>query len=517
MTKNILSKYIVINEYDISYLAELPYNTIYKILHKNYKNKFEPNEKIVLRSNNVLCRNTLLYIQQAVKLSNIDNAFILIISPTDISAVLNDVNNALSASVISIECIVARSENKIVSYIPKPLPSGFCIMPWVNLKITTQGNFKPCCDYSDDIHDNNDEKFNVSTNLSNINSVIKSNEINSLKTQFINNERPNKCNYCWELETNGHHSPRIEHNTTFKNLLHLINFEESTVSNILSLDLSLGTSCNLKCRICSPSASSSIFKERITQDNSINVSTHLNQIKNNSNYIKKNTNFWDLFTDLIPTIKMISFFGGEPLTINNQKQFLKNIINLGHANEIKLHYNTNGTVMPKNIINLWNEFKKVDIAFSIDDINQRFEYQRHGASWQQVQDNINALTVLAKSNPYTFSIYVTINIQNIYYLDELLDWYDTKKFNDIHFNILKTPKYLSVVHLSNETKRLIIVKLSKSKHYNKFLDIIKLLKNTQNNPSLEHKFIEYNKTLDKIRNENFIKTYPELSKIINFK
>ena len=61
----------------------------------------------------------------------------------------------------------------------------------------------------------------------------------------------------------------------------------------------------------------------------------------------------------------------------------------GYAKNIDIHYNTNGTQLPpQDIFDLWAYFKHVEIAFSIDDIGEPFEYQRHPANWRQVSSNL---------------------------------------------------------------------------------------------------------------------------------
>ena len=61
----------------------------------------------------------------------------------------------------------------------------------------------------------------------------------------------------------------------------------------------------------------------------------------------------------------------------------------GHAKNIDIHYNTNGTHLPpQEIFDLWSYFKHVEVAFSIDDVGAAFEYQRHPANWRQVSANL---------------------------------------------------------------------------------------------------------------------------------
>jgi hypothetical protein len=83
----------------------------------------------------------------------------------------------------------------------------------------------------------------------------------------------------------------------------------------------------------------------------------------------------------------------------------------------------------------------VKISFSIDDIEDRFEYQRNGANWAQV--NVNIRKYCAKiSDKFTIDIFPTINIQNVYYLPELLLWAQAINLT-ITFSILHFPNFLN--------------------------------------------------------------------------
>ena len=64
------------------------------------------------------------------------------------------------------------------------------------------------------------------------------------------------------------------------------------------------------------------------------------------------------------------------------------IENNGYADNIEIHYNTNGTQFPEEFIETWRKFRKVEIAFSIDNLGERFEFERSGAKWAEVEAKI---------------------------------------------------------------------------------------------------------------------------------
>ena len=56
--------------------------------------------------------------------------------------------------------------------------------------------------------------------------------------------------------------------------------------------------------------------------------------------------------------------------IQEQFDVLQKCIDKGYAKNIEVHYNTNGTHYPEYAVKeIWPHFKRVEMAFSIDDIN----------------------------------------------------------------------------------------------------------------------------------------------------
>ena len=102
--------------------------------------------------------------------------------------------------------------------------------------------------------------------------------------------------------------------------------------------------------------------------------------------------------------------------INNQDHFdvLRKSVELGYSHEQMIHYNTNGTHLPsRDIFDLWKHFKRVEIAFSIDDVGEQFQYQRHPANWKEVNHNLVEFKTYQTHN-MEFQICTTISIFNIF-------------------------------------------------------------------------------------------------------
>lgn len=175
-----------------------------------------------------------------------------------------------------------------------------------------------------------------------------------------------------------------------------------TEVKLTRIDYWTGDLCNLACAICGPSFSS-VWKQELK----IPIETR----KSVSNEYWKNLDLTD--------IELIHFNGGEPLLSKEHVNFIKAIPN---KSSITLTYNTNGTILPTaELLSLWEECKLVHLDFSIDDIGERFEYQRYPAKWNLLVENLGWFYNNAPHN-VMFGVNTTIGILNQANLDSLAQW-----------------------------------------------------------------------------------------------
>jgi MoaA/NifB/PqqE/SkfB family radical SAM enzyme len=390
------------------------------------------------------------------------------------------------------------------------LPKTFCFNPWAHLEISSTGEFKPCCVYNESIKNSANRAYNINTDT--IDEVYNSTYMNQLRKQFRNGEQPGGCSHCWYKEQHHGMSNRNWAETMFGINAHCLDIEKDSLDNLISLDIKLGNLCNFTCRICNAGSSSKIAEEQVNHFNSIINLKTLNAAGNWT----ANPQIWKMFEQVGNQLVNIDFYGGEPFLVKQHEIFLNYLIEHGYAEKIRLHYNSNGSIYPKHLLEKWKLFREVDIAFSIDNIGQRFELER-GGSWDQVENNLNNFLKYKLSN-MVLNIFTTVNVQNIYYLDELIDWVETKYFNALHFNMLKDPLYFRINAMGPDLTKLVVNKLTqispdRLKKYSIY-PIIESLKLSNNSDNLIDKLAEYMLKLDNIRDQKFIQTHPEIAQII---
>jgi len=234
---------------------------------------------------------------------------------------------------------------------------------------------------------------------------------------------------------------------------------------------------------------------------------------------RESKQFWENLDKLLPQIKYFEFTGGEPFLIQEHFDLLKRAVEKGVSKNIDIHYNTNTTTFPKDY-EIWKHFKHVQIAFSVDNTEERFEYERYGASWSEANINIGKVRELMIDHKYPISTQLccTWNIQNIYYLDELLTWADPL-FEDIHFNLMHDPWQFSLSRTPRSAKSQLMLYLQKQqiKHrkYAKDIDSLKkiVVNSDQEDPDELHNKL---RRTDLYRNQNFAISHSKIAKAIGY-
>lgn len=379
------------------------------------------------------------------------------------------------------------------------LPKSICRLPWTSMEVTPMGTYRPCCLYGETIPNLSVQKGHT------VADAQHSDYMKTLRTQFLNGEKPTGCNACWQEEAvPGRMSKRNASVYKVKEPA----FNEDAVKPLF-LDLKLGNICNLKCRICGSWSSSKWAQEEINIANGNNDQARSQLVK--GQWPRKTPNWWGSLEDALEHIEYLEFTGGEPFLIEEHFDLLQVLVDKGYSKKIGIHYNTNGTTWPQRGLDLWPQFKRVEIAFSIDDVGARFEYQRYGADWNKVCD----VVARAVNTKFALQICTTFNIQNAYYWPELSCWIESTGIKDVHFNILQAPPQFNLRNLPNDVKPVFAANMMKcdQRWHDKLNGIIGFMNLPGQDMSKE--FIEKIKLHDAYRNEKFEDAHSEVWRLLN--
>ncbi len=391
-----------------------------------------------------------------------------------------------------------------------------CILPWISIEATPMGTTRPCCLYTDEIPD-----INLKNNT--LEDAFNSKTMRNLRRSFRRGEKPEGCRNCWREEDAGKKSKRQYMLEKFKHLN--VEYKNNNGEQLVFLDLKLGNICNLKCRICGSWSSSKWAQEEL--DYAKDPTDHIaKKWLKDGQWVRKSPKFWNNLDELLPQIKYFEFTGGEPWMIKQHFELLKNAVDKGYAKNIDIHYNTNTTQFPKDPT-IWKHFKHVQIAFSVDNTEERFEYERYGANWKSSNTNIKKIHELREQGyPITTQLCCTWNIQNIFYLHEILTWAKTMNFDSIHFNVMHDPWEFSLSKTPIHARSPIMLYLQKqqilhSKYKNDIIALKKLVEQANMNETPEepetgeslHKKL---RQTDLYRNQNFAISHSKIAKALKY-
>jgi MoaA/NifB/PqqE/SkfB family radical SAM enzyme len=398
------------------------------------------------------------------------------------------------------------------------LPEKICILPWISVETSPIGTARPCCLAKDEItyfdEQGFEHKFNLKTHT--LEEIYHSRYMQVLRRDFLYGQKPSTCQRCWDEEAAGRVSKRMNSRIRLKEYYDSVDWNNLNPNQLWFIDLKLGNICNLKCRICGSWSSSKWAKEEIDYIGGDRKEHLAYKFLQDGAWPRETEVFWENLRTLLPNIKYFEFTGGEPFLIEQHFELLRYAVEQGYSKNIEIHYNTNGTVFPEQA-ELWSNFKHVEIAFSIDNVGDRFEYERYGANWNLVQDNIAKFTTL-RSSKISTQLCTTMNIQNVYYLPELCDWISTQTFDHIYFNMLHDPWHMCISKMTPEAQELVIDRLTSHefspKHRAEVLRIVQFIKNGEGSDGKE--FLQKMQTTDEYRQQSFLDTHKEIAKAMGY-
>ena len=324
----------------------------------------------------------------------------------------------------------------------------FCIEPYVGLSIIEPGKAFCCC-----LHEGKE--------VTTPDDIWNDPYLKSIRAKFDHDEIPHECKPCVEQEkhTDGRSSRRLDSNKNWET--YMGKFEDYLDNDApYKLDFWTGNICNLACATCAADDSSlwATIQKRKWPNKVI--------FGKNQKLFHRNINPKDYTykQESIPNInyknlEWVHFNGGEPLLTNTHFELLNNIPKEQRKNVI-LEYNTNGTIRVDINDDKWKifqEFRSINMTFSIDGIGETFEYLRWPAKWEKVKDNVDHWVnqILAYEWNTTYYIMASFNIVKSVYnydkIDETINYINNRWVNPIK---QKHDIRGEIVYLTNDHKQI---------------------------------------------------------------
>lgn len=309
------------------------------------------------------------------------------------------------------------------------------------------------------------------------------------------------CDTCYRAESHGLPSRRQQSARLYEEYHNDTNID---LDSPQGLDYSVGNLCNLKCVICGPGNSTKWIPDYQKINPTVNIDHLLYQKLNQTEITDSNS---------LKNIINVHFHGGgEPLMSQHHVNLLEKIDQIKGLSDVRVFYNTNGTTtVPDSVLKLWEKCKLIELYFSIDDVGPRFDYQRTGANWEQVLNNLQWYTDNMPHN-HMFNVNCVWSYLNLYHLNELVDWhyllFNTNRYGDpVNLIFQKAIGNFAIDQLSTASKQML---LTRFKDYPELCNLVNSLEDGNDHSTF---WMAIDK-IDQVRSTSFKELCPEWSQLL---
>lgn len=321
--------------------------------------------------------------------------------------------------------------------------STICAQPWFGVVVDSDGFGAVCCEMSESL-----EGAHVKTHS--FNDFQNHKKVIRIRNQMINGEKPLECWRCFEKEEKGSTSQRQYFNRAFFAFNDTFDSEKIYAQNI---ELRLGNLCQLQCFMCSPIRSAKLNEfSKIAFKSFTEVYPITDSHQKLFDWVEDET-IWDkIIDDSVKDSRRIYINGGEPLLSKLHMKIIEKIISTDRAKDIILSYSTNVFLITQEIIDLWKQFKTVQISLSIDGVYEKIRYLRYPSDWKQLVTKLE-LIENNQSDNLNFSVWCTLSLLNFRYFTELFEYFSKNHPKMmVKCRAIQTPSYLSPINLPQELK-----------------------------------------------------------------
>jgi hypothetical protein len=309
-----------------------------------------------------------------------------------------------------------------------------CIYPWSGLAIRPDGLAIPCCMY--------DDRENLNFKNSNLSMSDLRNSLgwSNIRYDMSKGQFPIGCVNCKKDEDLGIYSLR-------KNgLKKFIPIKTQKPTKIKILEMAFSNLCDSACLHCGSYFSSKWGSEDYLHGRS----TKKSKIQINN----------DLEHEDLSEVEILKIIGGEPLLEQGKFTALLERINLENCS-IKLC--TNGRHFPNpQLLEKLVQAKNLLFVISVDGIDSLNDWYRWPSKWEEIVKTIDIVEnkLCHLPNVY-FHLHCCINVYNVFYLEEIINYFRTKWPNwKIEWDWIRYPEWQSISILPADVKEILIDNLT---------------------------------------------------------
>lgn len=307
----------------------------------------------------------------------------------------------------------------------------YCTAPWNGLTIREDGHVRTCCSGSTSLGD---------LNKISIKEIESSTELANIREKMLNGfPDPDNCKSCINQERQSGLAPLRQHYNQYY----------STIDEfkLKFVDIRWNNTCNLACMYCDPPLSS-------TWSDKLNVSLQ-KPVKPYQDELL------DWILEKIDHTHEIMLVGGEPMLMKQNYALLARLPDSCQISIItNLSYDLESLPCLKDLLRRPKDKVRWNVSF--ENLRSKFEYVRQGASWAQIEKNLQFIN---KHWPDIMSVNVVYSLFSAFDLPEFIQYatsMNIKKFT--LFSITKNPT-MDVFNMPDAIRELAAKELELAKQY----------------------------------------------------
>jgi organic radical activating enzyme len=360
-------------------------------------------------------------------------------------------------------------------------------------------------------------------NKNSLEEVFNGDKMNEIRLNMLNNKPSKECVKCYDQERAGFFSLRLSSNKHFGHNIDLVNStqDNGTADFVIKYwDIRFSNLCNFACRSCGTWFSSNWYEDHKKIHGRVPDHAKIMRVGRTPDDI------WEQMLTQFDNVEQFYFAGGEPLIMEEHYKILKELDRRGMYH-VRLIYNTNFSKLffkDMDVLKLWNKFDKVSVGASLDAEGDRAEFMRKGTIWPDIVENRKRM--METCPKVDFYISATVGLINaLHVVDFHKSWTDKGLISaqDFNFNLLQYPIWQRMDLLPIEYKLEVTEKYNKhiawladkdplTRATKGFESALTWMNRKDNSVNLDL-FFSNTKKYDAVRNEDIIKTFPELQKL----
>jgi len=296
-----------------------------------------------------------------------------------------------------------------------------CAAPWRGLHINPRGDVKTCCA--------GDPNMLGNLNDRSIQEILFSPLMQEIRQTLRRGEPHEYCSNCVKAERYGR-SERDWHNSVSPE------FDFSTAGDLehrpTLIDVRWNITCNLSCNYCGDKCSSRWAALK-----------HIPFRSGARPYYEQVCDYLDLHREHIREVALV---GGEPLLLPENQRLLDVI---PPDCVVTLITNLSVDLSRNRIFEKLQQRNQVGWSLSFDNVSERFEYVRHGGSWDLLLHNLDLVQQLMRDQGHWGGIHAVYNIYNATRLQEFTQFARDRGLT-ILWQSLYQPECLDPTRLGDE-------------------------------------------------------------------